>query len=331
MVDSSPDDSDQLSANIDCLRACPLIVALVPLLHAAFHLHRIVGCQRQKLGAMMSSHSPSRNKVVQWKRVEGPESTPQTLHGLIDRLSQRIYAVRIVVSGPGVLDVVSPLELLEALCTSVVDVLGVGDELGRRSRSIGSRHFEWRMGWWFERQRLTLLLSAHDRHALLWSSLPLPRNSSIRWSDKPQIFFSHSDPKPFGVWCYFYLHLTHHCSIFVTPLSSDPPLSPIAPLWFPVNPPIRRDSESSYSFYSYLSPMFIIGYGPCSSPYSFCKQSTRKYHEVASKFLISLCNPTVGCNSYEKLCNSHIGRLQYFSWGSAMMGTRMVGPPADPH
>ena len=68
-----------------------------------------------------------------------------------------------------------------------------------------------------------------------------------------------------------------------------------------------------------------------SSPYSFCKQSTRKYHEVASEFLISLCNPTVGCNSYEKLCNSHIGRLQYFSWGSAMMGTRMVGPPADPH
>ena len=69
----------------------------------------------------------------------------------------------------------------------------------------------------------------------------------------------------------------------------------------------------------------------CSSPYSFCKQSTRKYHKVASEFLISLCNPTVGCNSYEKLCNGHIGRLQYFSWGSAMMDTRMVGPPADPH
>ena len=52
---------------------------------------------------------------------------------------------------------------------------------------------------------------------------------------------------------------------------------------------------------------------PHSSPYLFCKQSTRKYHEVASEFLISLCNPTVGCNSYEKLCNGHIGRLQYFS------------------
>ena len=47
-------------------------------------------------------------------------------------------------------------------------------------------------------------------------------------TDKPRIFFSHSDPKPFGVCGYFYLHLTHLGSIFVTPLSSDPPLSPIA-------------------------------------------------------------------------------------------------------
>ena len=76
----------------------------------------------------------------------------------------------------------------------------------------------------------------------------------------------HSDPKLFGVWCYFYLHLTHLCSISVTPLSSDPPLSPITPLFIPVNPPIRRDSESSYSFYFYLPPMFIIGYGPCTKP-----------------------------------------------------------------
>ena len=79
-------------------------------------------------------------------------------------------------------------------------------------------------------QRLTLLLTAHVRHGLLWSSLPLPQDSSVHRSDKPQIFFSHSDPKPFGVCGYFYLHLTHPCSIFVTPLSSDPLLSPIAPL-----------------------------------------------------------------------------------------------------
>ena len=66
--------------------------------------------------------------------------------------------------------------------------------------------------------------------------------------------------------CALPICLTHLCSIFVTPLSSDPPLSPIAPPFVPVNPPIRRDSESSYSFYFYLPPMFIIGYGPCARP-----------------------------------------------------------------
>ena len=114
-----------------------------------------------------------------------------------------------------VLDVVMALEPLEAFRPSIVDILGIGDEL-RRRRSVGSRHFKWRMGGWFKGQRLTLLLSAHDRHALLWSSLPLLRDSSIHRPDKPWIFFIHSNPKPFGVWCYFYLHLTHLCSIFVT-------------------------------------------------------------------------------------------------------------------
>ena len=111
-----------------------------------------------------------------------------------------------------------------------------------------------------------LLLSAHDRHALLWSSLPLPRDSSVHRPDKPRIFIIHSDPKLFGVWCYFYLHLTQLCSIFVTPLSSDPLLSPIAPLFVPVNPLIRRDSESSYSFYFYLPLCLLLGYGLCTGP-----------------------------------------------------------------
>ena len=122
------------------------------------------------------------------------------------------------------------------------------------------------MGGWCRTQRLTLLLAAHARYGLIWSSLPLPRDLSVHRPDKPQIFLSHSDPKLFGVCGYFYLHLTHLCSIFVTPLSSDPPLSPIVPLFVPINPPIFRDSESSYSFYFYLPPMFIIGYGPCARP-----------------------------------------------------------------
>ena len=49
-------------------------------------------------------------------------------------------------SGPHVLDIVLRLELLEALSAGVIDILGVGDELGRRGRSVGGRHFDWRMG-----------------------------------------------------------------------------------------------------------------------------------------------------------------------------------------
>ena len=71
---------------------------------------------------------------------------------------------------------------------------------------------------------------------------------------------------PFGVCGYFYLHLTHPCSIFVTLCHPTHPylLSPHFDFWF--NPPILRDSESSYSSYFYLPPMSIIGYGPCARP-----------------------------------------------------------------
>ena len=117
----------------------------------------------------------------------------------------------------------------------------------------------WRMGQWCKVQQLTLLLAAHVRHGLIWSSLLLPQDSSVCRLDKPWIFFSHSDLKPFGVWCYFYFHLTHLCSIFVTPLSSDPPLSPITPLFVLINPLILCNSESSYSFYIYLPLCLLLG------------------------------------------------------------------------
>ena len=68
--------------------------------------------------------------------------------------------------GPSILDVVLCLELLEALCPSVVDILGVGDEL-RRRRSVGGRHFMWKMGQWCRMQQLMLLLAAHVRHGLI--------------------------------------------------------------------------------------------------------------------------------------------------------------------
>ena len=95
----------------------------------------------------MSSHGPGGDEVVQRQRIEGPESTPWTLYGLVNRFGRRINAVRIVASSPRVLDIVSRFELLKALHASIVNVLGVGDELGRRRRrSVGSRHFEWRTG-----------------------------------------------------------------------------------------------------------------------------------------------------------------------------------------
>ena len=131
---------------------------------------------------------------------------------------------------------------------------------------LGADISMWRMGRWCETQWLMLLLAAHVRHGLIWSSLSLPRDPSVHRPDKPWIFFIHSDPKPFGVWQYFYLHLTHLCSIFVTPLSSNPLLSPIAPLFVPVNPLILHNNESSYSFYSYLPLCLLLGYGPCTRP-----------------------------------------------------------------
>ena len=44
-----------------------------------------------------------------------------------------------------------------------------------------------------------LVLSAHDRHALIWYSLPLPQDSSVCQLDKPQIFFIHSSLMSFGM------------------------------------------------------------------------------------------------------------------------------------
>ena len=131
------------------------------------------------------------------------ESTPWTFDGLEDHLGRRIRPIRIVMGSTGILDIVMSLETLEALHLGVIDILGIGDKLRRRRRSVGSRHFEWRTGRWCKVQRLMLLLAAHVRHGLIWSSLPLPWDSSVHRPDKPQIFFIHSNPIPFGVWCIF--------------------------------------------------------------------------------------------------------------------------------
>ena len=100
-----------------------------------------------------------------------PGPLAPSVDSLVNGFCRRIDAVGIVSCRAGILDVVLCLELLETLSAGIINILGVGNELGRRGRSVGSRHFEWRMGWWFKGQRLTLLLSAHDRHALCYGLL----------------------------------------------------------------------------------------------------------------------------------------------------------------
>ena len=146
MVDPRPNDADQLLTNVDHLQTQTLIVPTIPLLRAVFHLHHVVGCQGQSLEATTSSYSPRGDEVVQRQRVEGPESTSRTLHSLIDRFGRRIDPVGIIMSGLSILDVVLRLELFETLRAGIVNILGVGNELGRRRRSVGSGHFEWRTG-----------------------------------------------------------------------------------------------------------------------------------------------------------------------------------------
>ena len=48
--------------------------------------------------------------------------------------------------GPSIFDVVVSFETFKALHLGIVDVLGIGNELRRRRRSVGSRHFKWRTG-----------------------------------------------------------------------------------------------------------------------------------------------------------------------------------------
>ena len=92
----------------------------------------------------MSRHGTSGNEVVERKTIKGTERTPWTLNGLIDHLGRQIGPIQIITCSSGILDIVPRLELLEAFCPSIVNILGVGDKL--RRRSIGCRHFEWRTG-----------------------------------------------------------------------------------------------------------------------------------------------------------------------------------------
>ena len=183
------------------------------------------------------------------KRLSSCATTPTRLDGIVDIFHHQVSTTRIVPSAASVLLVEDGLVLFKALCIGVVNILGKGH---KRRRSVGNRHFMWKMGRWFKGQQLTLLLSAHDRHALLWSSLPLPQSPSVYQLDKPRIFSIHSIPTSFGVWTIFIFHLTHPCSIFVTLCHPTHPYLLLPHLIF-------HNSESAYSFYSYLPLCLLLG------------------------------------------------------------------------
>ena len=88
----------------------------------------------------MSHDQPTGDEVVQGQPFKGLLGITQSLHSLEDGFGCWISPMRIVVSNPRILDVVGGFEPLEALCPGVVDVLGEGDESGRRS--VGGRHFD---------------------------------------------------------------------------------------------------------------------------------------------------------------------------------------------
>ena len=133
MVQTGTNDPHQLPTSINHLRVRPLVVVPVPLLRASLHLSHVVGSQGQTLKTTTSGHRPRGNEVVQGQTIEGTECTPQTLNSLVYRLSRRIGPAWIVAGTTSVLDVVVAPEPLKTLSTGIVDVLGVGDELGRRT------------------------------------------------------------------------------------------------------------------------------------------------------------------------------------------------------
>ena len=164
-------------------RHWPLLIAPVPLLHTAFHLCCIIRSQEQTLKATTGSHRSTGDEVIQGQPIEGPLRTTRTLCSLEDIFSHWVGPLRIIASTLGVLDIVGGFEPLKALHPGVINILGERDKSRRRRRNIESRHFEWRTGWWCKVQWLTLLLAAHVRHGLIWSSLPLPQDPSIYQPD----------------------------------------------------------------------------------------------------------------------------------------------------
>ena len=87
----------------------------------------------------MGRNGPSKDEVVQGQRFQRSLRHPWTFDGLIDGFGRGIDRVGIITSGPGVLDVVLRLELLETFGASIV-------ALGARGPGNQQKHLEYIAG-----------------------------------------------------------------------------------------------------------------------------------------------------------------------------------------
>ena len=92
----------------------------------------------------MSCNQPG-DEILKRKSVEGPLRTTRALDDIVDLFHCWVSTMRIVLGIAGILLVEDGLVLFETLCLGVVDVPGKGNK-SRRRRSVGKRHFVWRMG-----------------------------------------------------------------------------------------------------------------------------------------------------------------------------------------
>ena len=104
-----------------------------------------------------------------------------------------------------------------------------------------------------------LLLLAHDRHALIWSSLPLPQDSSVCQPDKPWIFL------PTSFWhslvCGLFLSFIWLIPVlFLSLFVIQPTLISYRPTWS------SAIVSQCYSFYIHLPLCLLLGYGLCTRP-----------------------------------------------------------------
>ena len=102
-----------------------------------------------------------------------------------------------------------------------------------------------------------LLLGAHPRHTLLWSSLPLCLGLLCLNRNYPGSSSPHHSNTAYEYWCYLYLY----------PLSSVLSLTLLTHLthsYLLLPHLIFCDSESAYSFYLCPPPMFIISVCLCA-------------------------------------------------------------------